>query len=177
MKNYYNKIWALSLMLMSLISFSSCMTDDDRIGEDLYGIWYGDFNMYNSNGEHAIKTELEFITGTWRSDHGDGYQRDYYSRGTISNDFTWEVKNSKLYLTYPKNHSLDCVIVDYKLTYNYFTGCIANPETLENLFYFNLKNLEHYSEDYDYVKAQRADIEYDNEIMSTRGVSMNQPAE
>ena len=181
MKNYYTKIWTLGLVLMALISFNSCMSEDSRIGDDLAGRWYGDWDMY-SNGEHAIRTELEFVTATWSYDHGTGYQKDYYSRHTVSNSFTWEVSKGVIYLKYNRDRNLDCAIVDYNLTYNYFSGCIADYNTLDNRYYFNLRNAEHYNESsYDpyYVKAQRDDIdsvavEDHNEPKSTRGSFLNQ---
>jgi len=162
MKYFYNKIWMMSLVLVALFGFSSCMDDDDRIGFDIQGHWFGDMDMYDDyTGERARGSEIEFKTG-WGYDHGTGVEVDYYSYHAVTNYFDWRVRNRILYLTFD-DPNLDCAIVDYRLTRDYFRGYIADYNTLENLTYFSLRNYDHewdeygygYYDDY-YVKATRA---------------------
>ena len=41
MEYYYHKISMLGLLLMALVSFSSCMDDDSRLGYNIQGHWFG----------------------------------------------------------------------------------------------------------------------------------------
>jgi hypothetical protein len=118
--------------------------------------------MYDDyTGERARGSEIEFKTG-WGYDHGTGVEVDYYSYHAVTNYFDWRVRNRILYLTFD-DPNLNCAIVDYRLTRDYFRGYIADYNTLENLTYFSLRNYDHewdeygygYYDDY-YVKATRA---------------------
>ena len=173
MKHFYDKFWMLSFMLMALFCFSSCMDDDDRIGYDIRGHWFGDMDMYY-RGERARGSEIEFNT-SWGYDRGTGVEVDYYAYTAITNYFNWRVSNRVLYLTFD-DPSLDCAIVDYTLSYDYFRGYIADYVTLENQTYFNLRNYDRYWDsygygyynDYYYVKGTRA--EGDSIAAGDRGI-------
>lgn len=159
MKNYYHKISMLGLLLMALVSFSSCMDDDDRVGYNIQGHWFGDMDMYY-NGERARGSELEFDSGWgWGNKSGTGVEVDYYMYRAITNRFDWRVQNQIIYLTF-SDPQLDCAIVDYTLGYDYFRGYIADYNTLENQTYFTLRNYDRYWDEYGYggyyVKGTRA---------------------
>lgn len=148
MKTLYKNISMMSILFIALFSLSSCMDKDEEIGfYVVQGHWFGDMDMYY-NGERARGSELEFNTG-WSYSRGTGVEIDYYRRGSITNYFDWEVHNRILYLTFD-DPNLDCAIVDYSLTRDYFSGYIANPVTLENETYFNLRNYDRYWDSYGY---------------------------
>lgn len=148
MKTMYKNICLMSLLLIALFSFSSCMDKDEEIGYYVSGHWFGDMDMYDYYGERARGSELEFNTG-WGYDRGTGVEVDYYRRGSITNYFNWQVRDRILYLTFD-DPGLDCAIVDYSLTRDYFRGYIAHPVTLENETYFNLRNYDRYWDSYGY---------------------------
>ena len=59
------------------------------------------------------------------------------------------MQNRAVYLTYD-DPNLDCAIVDYRLSYDYFSGYIADYYTLENLTPFRLRNYDRYWDAYGY---------------------------
>ncbi len=120
----------LAIMSTAVVTLTSCLDDDDEIGNAVSGHWFGDMDMYY-NGERARGSEIEFNRG-WSYDRGSGVQVDYYARHAVTSYFTWRVQNRILYLTFD-DPSLDCAIVDYRLSYDYFSGYIADYYTLENL--------------------------------------------
>lgn len=150
----------LAIMSTAVVTLTSCLDDDDEIGNAVSGHWFGDMDMYY-NGERARGSEIEFNRG-WSYDRGSGVQVDYYARHAVTSYFTWRVQNRILYLTFD-DPSLDCAIVDYRLSYDYFSGYIADYYTLENLTHFNLRSYDRYWSDYGYgyydyyyVKATRS---------------------
>lgn len=192
MNTHFQKLlWMAAIMLTTALTLTSCLDEDDEIGNAVSGHWFGDMDMYY-NGEPARGSEIEFYTG-WGYDHGKGVQVDYYSRHAVTSYFTWQVRNRILYLTFD-DPALDCAIVDYRLSYDYFSGYIADYYTLENLTHFNLRNYDrywssygygyyddYYYDDYYYVKATRAATATDSTATATakeksyhgvRGVNM-----
>lgn len=162
MKHFYDKFQMLSFMLMALFCFSSCMDDDDHIGYDVKGHWFGDMDMYY-NGERAQGSEIEFKSTGWGYDRGTGVEVDYYRFHAVTNYFDWRVSNRVIYLTFD-DPNLDCAIVDYSLGYDYFRGYIADYHTLENQTHFSLRNYDRYWDTYGYssyydyyVKGTRAE--------------------
>ena len=152
----------LAILLSANIVLTSCLDDDDQIGNTVSGHWFGDMDMYY-DGEPAKGSEIEFQHG-WRFDRGTGVQIDYYAYHAVTSYFDWQVRDRILYLTFD-DPALDCAIVDYRLSHDYFSGYIADYYTLENLTHFNLRNYDrywdsygysHYYNDYYYVKATRA---------------------
>ena len=166
MKHFYKNFWALGLMLAALFSFSSCMDDDDHIGYDVSGHWFGDMDMYY-NGEKALGTEIEFYNASWGYDRGTGVEIDYYRAHAETTYFNWRVSNRVIYLTFD-NPDLDCAIVDYTLSYDYFRGYIADYYTLENQTYFNLRNYDRYWDNYGYSGYYNGYDYYDYYVKGTR---------
>ena len=185
MKRFYKNIWMLGILCAALFGFSGCMDDDDRIGNNIGGHWFGDMDMY-FNGERAQGSEIEFYnTGGWGFDRGTGVEIDYYRRHAVTSHFDWRVSGRVIYLTFREDPSLDCAIVDYTLGYDYFRGYIADYYTLENLTYFDLRSYDRYWDsygyggyyDYYYVKGQTRSAEADSTATDTtyhgvRGVNM-----
>ena len=147
MKRFYKKFWMLSMMLFIVVGLQSCMDDDERIGYEITGHWFGDMDMWY-NGERAKGSEIEFTSG-WGYDHGTGVEVDYYRYHAVTSYFNWRVRDRILYLTFD-DANLDCAIVDYTLGADYFRGYIANPYSLENETYFSLRNYDRYWERYGY---------------------------
>ena len=147
MKTFNNKLWMLAILLCSTFAFTSCMDEDDEIGYTISGHWFGDMDMYY-NGERSVGSEIEFYSN-YGYDRGTGVEIDYYRYHAVTTYFNWQVRNRVLYLTY-EDPALDCAIVDYRLSYDYFSGYIADFNTLENLTSFRLRNYDRY------VKGARA---------------------
>lgn len=182
MKTLYNTIRMMSFLLIAACSLSSCMDEDEEIGYHISGHWFGDMDMYYA-GERARGSEIEFTRG-WSFDRGTGVEVDYYRRGSVTNYFDWVVRDRILYLTFD-DPILDCAIVDYTLTYDYFRGYIANPVTLENETYFSLRNYDRYWDTYGYgsnytpyyapaTRAAEADT-LTTGSRGIRGVNMQKP--
>lgn len=144
---FYNKIHLAAVLLVALCCVTSC-SEDDRIGYEVSGHWFGDMDMY-FDGERARGSEIEFKSNGWGYDRGTGVEIDYYRFHTVTNYFNWRVSNRVIYFTFD-DPALDCAIVDYSLSYDYFRGYIADYNTLENLTYFNLRNYERYWNNYGY---------------------------
>ena len=146
MKKFYN-IWLYVILLMAAFSFTSCMDEDDEIGATISGHWFGDMDMYY-NGERSVGSEIEFYSN-YSYDRGTGVEIDYYRNHAVTTYFNWQVRNRVLYLTF-EDPSLDCAIVDYRLSYDYFSGYIADYYTLENISPFRLRNYDRYWDSYGY---------------------------
>ncbi len=148
MKTFYKNIWMLAILLMSAFAFTSCMDEDDEIGNTISGHWFGDMDMYY-NGERSMGSEIEFYNTGYGYNRGSGVEIDYYSYHAVTTYFNWEVRNRVLYLAF-EDPALDCAIVDYTLSYDYFRGYIADFYTLENVSYFTLRNYDRYWNAYGY---------------------------
>lgn len=158
MKKLYSQLTILArLMTVALactVTFTSCLDEDEQIGYNVSGHWFGDMDMY-FNGEPAQGSEIEFYTD-WSYQHGTGVQVDYYAYHAVTTNFVWEVRDRILYLTFD-DPALDCAIVDYRLNRDYFTGYIADIYTLENLTRFSLRNYDRYWEGYGYDHSEYYD--------------------
>ena len=160
MKTIKKSMWMMSLMLTALIGFTSCEPDEDFVvANSISGHWFGDMDMWIGN-EKAHGTDIEFIPSTYSRYRGEGTEVDWYRNGTVTHYFDWEVNNGYVYLTFD-DPNLDCVIADYRLSYNYFTGKILDYN-FEYQTTFRLRNYEHYWSEYGYggyydssVKAEK----------------------
>ena len=151
MKTMTNKIWMLGLIMLGMFGLTSCEYDpDESIGYDVRGHWFGDLDMW-IDGERAQGSEIEFNPHGWGYSYGRGTEVDYYRyrRGKVVHYFEYRIRNGVIYLTFD-NPDLDCAIVDYRLSYNYFSGYIANYYTLQNDTYFSLRSYDRYWDDYGY---------------------------
>ena len=183
--HFQKMAWMLAMLLTATITLTSCFDAAQEIGNAVSGHWFGDMDMYY-NGERARGTEIEFYSG-WGYDRGRGVQIDYYAYHAETSYFNWQVRNRILYLVFD-DPALDCAIVDYRLSYDYFSGYIADYYTLENQTHFNLRNYDRYwdrygygyYDDYYYVKATRAatdstavdSVVVDDKYHGVRGVNM-----
>lgn len=139
------------MALVGLLCLVSC--DEDKwTASRVSGDWYGDFGMYYEyqyNGRTyrygSWDTKIRF-SKTPFTDHGTGYQVDYYDQGPyryISYTFHWQVKNHDIILTYPHNPEWNTTIYDYQIANGYFRGYFGDSHTR-----FNLQSLT----DYDWNK-------------------------
>ena len=180
MKNFlYTKLLSMGILLMAAFTLVGCMDEDERIGYDISGHWFGAMDMWY-NGEKAQGSEIEFFSSGWHRDRGTGTEVDYYRLHAVTSYFNWQVRDRILYLTFD-DPKLDCAIVDYRLTDDYFRGYIANPVTLENETYFNLRNYAHYWDSYGYgsyydyyVKGQTRSDTDSTGYHGIRGIYLNQ---
>ena len=149
MKKMTKNLWMLAIMMACTLSLTSCYIDEDEnVGYNVRGHWFGDMDMW-IDGEKARGSEIEFQPRGYGYSYGEGIEVDYYYRGSITHYFDYEIRNGIIYLQFD-DPNLDCAIVDYRLTYNYFTGYIADSYTLKNLTYFNLRNYDRYWDSYGY---------------------------
>ena len=175
-----NRIWMMGFMLLALLSFSSCEYDnDENIGYDVRGHWFGDLDMW-INDEKALGSEIEFVPNGWGYSYGKGTEVDYYRRGSVVHYFNYRIRNGVIYMEFDDPY-LDCAIVDYRLSYNNFSGYIADYYTLKNQTYFNLRSYDRYWDQYGYggyydpyyyVKGEMADsTSTDSKPECIRGVN------
>jgi len=149
MKRFYKNIWMLGILCAAFFALCSCMNEDDRIGNNIGGHWFGDMDMF-FDGERAQGSEIEFYNNGWGYDRGTGVQIDYYRRHAVTSHFDWRVQGRVIYLTFREDPNLDCAIVDYTIGYDYFRGYIADYYTLENVTYFDLRSYDRYWDSYGY---------------------------
>lgn len=172
MKTFYTNLqkllWTLAILLAATVTLTSCLDEDQEIGNAVSGHWFGDMDMYY-DGEAAKGSEIEFYTG-WGFDHGRGVEIDYYARHAVTTHFDWEVRDRILFLTF-EDPALDCAIVDYRLSYDYFKGYIADYYTLENQMHFSLRNYDRYWDRYGYGYYDSYYGYYDYYVKSTRAAA------
>lgn len=124
------------VIIGALVSLSSCSDSDHDEARVLAGEWKGNWGMWYQDDEgytfDADYTYIRLIPDHYDATYGYGYQEDYYSwddtHSVFSNyrylwyRFNWEVRNGRIYITYPANHDLDAYIRDYRLSPDYFSG-------------------------------------------------------
>ena len=179
MKKMTKNLWMLAIMMACTLSLTSCYIDEDEnVGYNVRGHWFGDMDMW-IDGEKARGSEIEFQPRGYGYSYGEGIEVDYYYRGSITHYFDYEIRNGIIYLQFD-DPNLDCAIVDYRLTYNYFTGYIADSYTLKNLTYFNLRNYDRYWDTYGYggyIYTREQTLDTDslwNDSTATRCTTENQ---
>lgn len=136
MKQFYRTLALAWIALLPIVAFTSCDEDTEE-AMVLSGEWTGDFNMYYTDRYgyeyDAAYTDLRMIPAYDYATYGTGQQVDFYSRPCPvryqSFYFTWEVRNGRIYLTYPYDHNLDVVIRDYRLNESRFTGYFGDTNS------------------------------------------------
>ncbi len=134
--NLYQKI---AIALCMTLSISSCNlmweieeTMDVNKSIKFAGEWTGDFGMYY-NYRYAGRiytfdsydTDIVFYPEYNGATYGWGKQVDYYEYGPythIYNRFDWEIRHGVIYIKYYSDNGMDCVIYDYTMTRDYFSG-------------------------------------------------------
>lgn len=188
MKTLTKNLWMMAAMFcLTAVLTTSCLDEDERVGSDISGHWFGDMDMY-FNGERAIGSEIQFTTTGWGFTKGYGWEIDYYDglyfTGKVKHNFNWYVgKDLIIHLNFD-DPALDCAIVDYSLTAYTFKGFIADPDTYQNLTSFYLRSYDEYWDEYGYggygdyipVKGERNfegnDSIATGEMKEIRGVNM-----
>ena len=145
MKKFYTIFTLLSLLTFGTI-LTSC--DDDTLDAVcLEGDWTGNLGMYYSDGRYTYNADysnIRFIPHYDFATYGTGEEIDFFSNVYCpiryqSFYFTWEVRNSVLYLHFPYNEQLDVAISEYRLNSRYFAGIIGTTA-------FQLTKLTDYNE-------------------------------
>ncbi len=143
MKSLRTTFCMLALMLTAACTFTAC-DDDDDVGFDIAGTWYGDLQMYYGS-EQAIYSEINFKSsgGLFSYKNGTGYEKDYYSHRTITHDFDYEIQDGVIYLTFD-DRDLDCRISDYHVTNSRFTGYMSGYGSGQPIYFELEKNKGRY---------------------------------
>ena len=134
------KILTILFMAVTAMTFVSC--DDDKIANSLEGIWSGtvetDF-FYDRWGNSAASyqsVDIKFYVDPSQYAKGSGIEYDYmqdnYHYSTC--EFTFEVKNRRIYIYYADNTRV--VIHDYSLDGDRFSGVFCNYDTGRELARF-----------------------------------------
>ncbi len=135
------------MIFLAAFTLSSC-DEDERIGYNLSGHWFGDLDMW-IDGEKAQGSEIEFNPTGWGASSGRGVEVDYYYYGSVTHYFNYHIRDGIIFMRFD-DPNLDCAIVDYRLSTYYFSGYIAEYSTLMNQTYFNLRSYDAYWDDYGY---------------------------
>lgn len=176
MKTWYKNIGMMSMMFIAMMGFTSCddayywIDNTDReVGYTISGHWFGDMDMYNAyTGERAEGSEIEFTSG-WNTRHGRGIEIDYYYYARpVRNEFEWEVVDGYIYLTFLSDPDLDCVIGDYRLTNDYFSGYIDGCDGYSTKF--SLRNYDRYWNTYGYTHYSTRSAEDNDSTQVVKGI-------
>ena len=164
MKNFYSNIALMSVMLIASFGFTSCNYDEDNhVGYQLQGHWFGDLNMYY-DGIPARGSDIIFYPEGWGYRQGTGTQIDYYGRygyTQVRHDFRYHVTNEIIYLTFYDEPDLDCTISRYGLNSENFWGRIDGRYSSTD---FTLRNYDRYWDKYGYSNY---DYDYDRRYYDT----------
>lgn len=156
MKTMKKNFWMLGMMFVTLFGFTSCEYElAQAIGYEVSGRWFGDMDMY-INGTKCYDSEIEFMPQGWGYRKGRGVEVDHLWSYHITHYFDYEILNGAIYL-YFDDPELDCVIRDYRIDDQYFTGYMDGAYDCSK---FRLKNYEHFRNewgynDYFYAKADK----------------------
>lgn len=124
------------VIIGALVSLSSCSDSDHDEARVLAGEWQGDWGMdYEDEYDYHFDADYSYIRlipDYYDAPHGYGYQEDYYSWDDTHSvlsyyrylwyRFNWEVRNGRIYISYPADHTIDTNIYDYRLSPDYFSG-------------------------------------------------------
>lgn len=180
MKKITQNFWMLGIIMTCTFSLTSCIMDEDQnVGYNVKGHWFGDMDMWIDN-EKARGSEVEFIPTGWGYSHGHGIEVDYYYRGSVTHSFDYEIRNGIVYMQFD-DPGLDCQIRDYTVGYDYFRGYIADIYG-NNQSYFTLRSYDRYWDQYGYdgyggyiySREQTMDTDsIENDNVSTRSTTEN----
>lgn len=141
-------LFLMFVAFATMVSFSSCTSDDEREAMALSGEWEGDWRMWYKDTygriHRAEYTYIKLVPDYSYATHGYGYQEDYYKTGAyryLWYKFDWSVKDGVLYLRYRHDSELDTFIRDYKLSNDYFSGYFG-----ESSSYFRMRKLSDFYE-------------------------------
>jgi len=154
MKKMLSLATAVVVAVVAVTTMASCVSDDVEQAYDLNGYWAGTiegnyyYNRYHDAG--SWDTEIWFVQDGDFSSGGYGREIDYSLSDDQSYtvDFTWEVKNGKIYIDYDDNYSM--VIRDYELysrsNSQRFKGVFADATTGEQIAWFDLVKTGNWSD-------------------------------
>lgn len=132
MKKIYTLTMKALLLVLTLTTFSSCMTRDEQIAYDLSGEWEGYMgeDYYSYWGYKGTGREYDTIIRFYRKGYsynrgatsGYGEQVDYdpFNNDYRYREFMWSVANGRIRMTYETGQVI--YIYDYGINNNRFTG-------------------------------------------------------
>lgn len=170
------KLFTLLTIALSLFMVS-CDEDVDR-AIMLSGQWRGDLGASYDKGMNtyfAEYSDIVFYPNSNYSTRGTGREVDHYRSAPVSyvyNEFDWEIRNGRIYLTFPYNHDLDAIIDDYRMTNDYFSGVISNyyGDTSFRLYkivdYYDWDYYKTYYDSYYYAKSRSVKQNADSTVVN-----------
>lgn len=170
------KLFTLLTIALSLFMVS-CDEDVDR-AIMLSGQWRGDLGASYDKGMNtyfAEYSDIVFYPNSNYSTRGTGREVDHYRSAPVSyvyNEFDWEIRNGRIYLTFPYNHDLDAIIDDYRMTNDYFSGVISDyyGDTSFRLYkivdYYDWDYYKTYYDSYYYAKSRSVKQNADSTVVN-----------
>ncbi len=169
-KNFTSAIVMMMAMMMTMLTFTSCDTDEE-IARRLTGVdWEGNLDTYYINrwgeafGDGNYRTvwrfEADYYDNYGNATRGRGYEADYdiYDRyNQAYSPFYWEVRNGNIYIEYD-DRTWNPVRIDwreYTLTYNRFHGTMYDWDNRDYVFDLYANSSWHW-DDYRYRYYTRA---------------------
>ncbi|MDE5740521.1 MAG: hypothetical protein K2H92_09485 [Bacteroidaceae bacterium] len=165
-------IYSVIIALSSLCTtFTSCTRDEDtEAAYVLEGEWTGDWQMYyqtrRGNTFYASYTDIVFYLSGNYTNHGYGYQVDFYNYGPyteIYSQFTWSIEHGTIYIDYPDDHRYDTTIYEYRLSDSYFSGYLGDSDQFFRLRKLVNFNWAHYYEYGDYYYWSNSSYTWDDD--------------
>lgn len=168
-KNIFSVLFAA---LMTIVAFSSCQDNEDYYVQDscshrqdvgesmtLSGQWTGNFGMYYNYTQYGYTqrfdsyyTDIVFYPYQAGKTSGWGREVDWYSNGyykSIQHKFYWNIVDGVLYLNYPSDSNLNCIIRDYYMSDYSFTGYFSSSSSRFSMSKISdYYNWSYYTSDY-----------------------------
>lgn len=160
LKNFGKTVMTIAIICLGGLLLTNC-NSDIRESRTLSGEWQGYWGMYY---EYEYRGRI-YVFDSYASDvvfypnheyatYGDGYQVDWYRTGPysrISLHFLWEIRNGRIFMSYPGNHMYDAEIYDYFLNDYEFYGFFGNSnERFDMIKLVSYNWTPYYQYDYHY---------------------------
>ena len=136
-KQIMKRLFTLMTVALSLLMMTSC-DEDAYEARILSGQWTGDMGMYYDEANprtgrvarfYADYTDIVFYPDYDYATKGYGKQVDYYKWASVTHMyfyFYWEIRDGRIYLSYPYDPNLSAIITNYRISEGYFNGRIGN---------------------------------------------------
>ena len=147
------------MVVLTMTTFTSCLTKDEMIAYDLSGEWEGYMgeDYYSYWGYEGTGREYNTIIRFYRKGHsytrgatsgyGEQVDHDPYNRDTRYREFMWYVEGGRIRLVYETGQVV--YIYDYEINNSRFTGymeCGSYKEIYFNLYKTSTDNWNRYYE-------------------------------
>lgn len=166
MKKIYTYMTMALLAVLTMTSFSSCMTRDEMIAYDLSGEWEGYMGeeYYSYWGYEGTGREYDTIIRFYRKGYsysrgatsGYGEQVDYdpYYGDYRYRDFMWSVAGGRIKMTYETGQVI--YIYDYEIDGNRFRGYMDCGNYKEIYFDLYKTSTDRWNSYYEWSKTPKA---------------------